>query len=102
MAETPPAEDEAPRSDADSGEDAAPESRHQLTTGTPSWVKVFGVVALVLVLVLVIGLITGLAGPGGHGPSRHAPSGEADTPSSGATEGHTPPPGIPDHGAQQP
>ena len=43
-------------------------------TGTPRWVKVFGVIALAVVLLFVILLLT--RGPGGgHGPGRHmAPS----------------------------
>jgi hypothetical protein len=42
-------------------------------TGTPRWVMVFGVIALVVVLLFVILLLT--RGPGGHGPGRHmAPS----------------------------
>jgi hypothetical protein len=43
-------------------------------TGTPRWVKVFGIIALAVVLLFVILLLT--RGPGGgHGPSRHmAPS----------------------------
>jgi hypothetical protein len=40
--------------------------------GTPRWVKVFGVIALVLVLVFVILLLTGRGGD--HGPGRHIPS----------------------------
>lgn len=44
------------------------------TTGTPRWVKVFGVVALVVV-VLFIGLM--IFGGGEHGPGRHTPSGDA-------------------------
>jgi hypothetical protein len=51
--------------------------------GTPRWVKVFGIIALVVVLLFVILLFT--RGPGGHGPGRHIPS--------GATGGHTPPEG---------
>jgi len=39
------------------------------TAGTPRWVKVFGLVALVLVVPIVVMLI---AGRGGHGPGRHA------------------------------
>ena len=38
-------------------------------TGTPRWVKTFGIIALVLVLLFVIMMLTG----GGHGPGRHAP-----------------------------
>ena len=47
------------------------------THTTPRWVKVFGVIALVLVLLLVIGLLTGRVGPGGHGPGRHTATGDA-------------------------
>jgi hypothetical protein len=36
---------------------------------TPRWVKVFGIIAAVVILLLVIMLMT--RGPGGHGPSRH-------------------------------
>ena len=43
-------------------------------TGTPRWVKVFGIIALAVVLLFVFLLLT--RGPGGgHGPNRHmAPS----------------------------
>lgn len=47
--------------------------------GTPRWVTVFGIVALVLVLLVVIALFVG----GNHGPARHVPS--------GGTGGDTPP-----------
>jgi hypothetical protein len=49
---------------------------------TPRWVKVFGIIAIVLVLLVVL-LLTGVLGSG-HGPGRHVPGG--DTPG-----GHTPP-----------
>ena len=53
--------------------------------GTPRWVKVFGIVGLVLVVLVVVILITGR---GGHGPGRHAPAGDT-------SEGHSaPPPGL--------
>ena len=42
--------------------------------GTPRWVKVSGIIVLVLVL-LVVGMT--FAGGGGHGPGRHMPSGAA-------------------------
>jgi hypothetical protein len=58
-------------------------------TGTPRWAKVFGIVALVLVLLVVIIMFTGVGGE--HGPGRHIPSGGAG--------GHTPPIA---HGVQQP
>jgi hypothetical protein len=54
--------------------------------GTPRWVKVAGIIALVLVLVFVVLKLTGVGGS--HGPGRHATG--ADT-----SRGHTrPPPGI--------
>jgi hypothetical protein len=37
--------------------------------GTPRWVKIFGLIALVLVVLVVVMLVVGR---GGHGPSRHA------------------------------
>jgi ABC-type transporter Mla subunit MlaD len=50
------------------------------TAGTPRWVKVFGIIALLLLLLVVIAL---LVGKGDHGPGRHTP------------RGHTgPPPGV--------
>jgi hypothetical protein len=53
--------------------------------GTPRWVKVFGLIALVVLVLFVVVL---LVGGGEHGPKRHAPAG--DTPG-----GHTgPPPGL--------
>jgi len=39
--------------------------------GTPRWVKVFGLIAIVVVLLIAIMLLTG------HGPGRHTPSGDA-------------------------
>jgi hypothetical protein len=49
--------------------------------GTPRWVKIVGIIVLVLVLVLGIVLLTGIGGA--HGPVRHMPSGGAS--------GHRPP-----------
>jgi hypothetical protein len=37
------------------------------STGTPRWVKVFALVALIVVVLFVILLLTG-----GHGPARHS------------------------------
>jgi hypothetical protein len=46
--------------------------------GTPRWVKVFGVIALVVVLLIAFHLLT--RGPDGRGPGSHirplAPSGQ--------------------------
>jgi hypothetical protein len=41
------------------------------TTGTPRWVKVFGIIALVVVLLFVILMVTRGPGGRGHTPSRH-------------------------------
>ncbi len=68
MAESPP----HPDSYDDTG-------GHGPTTATPRWVKVFGIIALVLILLVGVLLLTG---GGNHGPGRHTPSGEAG--------GHTP------------
>jgi hypothetical protein len=46
--------------------------------GTPRWVKVFGIIVIVLVLLFVISLLAGVR----HGPDMHTPSGDAG--------GHTP------------
>ncbi len=56
--------------------------------GTPRWVKVSGIIALVLVLLVVVMMF---AGGGSHGPGRHIPSGGAG--------GYTPPVA---HGVQRP
>ena len=45
---------------------------------TPRWVKVFGIIVIVVVLLVGIILITGVGGP--HGPSRHIPSGDPGGP----------------------
>jgi hypothetical protein len=50
---------------ADLSPDPDPESND--TGGTPRWVKVFGIIALALVLLFVILMLTG------HGPGRHIP-----------------------------
>lgn len=39
------------------------------TTETPRWVKVFGIIAIVLILLLVILQLTGIGGD--HGPGQH-------------------------------
>ncbi len=55
--------------------------------GTPRWVKVFGIIVIVLVLLVVaIMFISG----GRHGPSRHTQSGDAggQAPSSSVMEAH--------------
>ena len=39
--------------------------------GAPRWVKVFGVIAIVVILLLIVLKLTGH-----HGPARHMPSGD--------------------------
>jgi hypothetical protein len=59
--------------------------------GTPRWVKVFGIILIVVVLLVVARIFIG----GEHGPGRHAPSGDASgqvLPSS-VMEDHAPPEG---------
>ena len=65
--------------------------------GTPRWVKVFGIIALLLLVLVVVMLV---AGGGNHGPGRHSGSdGNGQAAPSGADEsdagngGHRPPPG---------
>ena len=58
MADRPPATDPA-----------GPSDRYP---GTPGWVKILGVLAVIVVLLVAFALITGLGGP--HGPQRHGAS----------------------------
>jgi hypothetical protein len=60
MADPPPYSDVRD----DTGVSPDPES----TTGTPRWVKVFGIITVVVFLLFVVQLI---GGGGRHGPSRH-------------------------------
>jgi hypothetical protein len=71
MADPPPDSDSYP----DTGDDTGVGPGRESTAGTPRWVKVFGVIALVLVLLFVILMLTGRGG--GHGPGRHALSADA-------------------------
>jgi hypothetical protein len=78
----------------DSGDESVVGPDRGTATGTPRWVKVFGLIALVVVVLFVVVM---LIGSGEHGPGRHTPGGGSDTPG-----GHTgPPPGF-EHGDQQP
>ena len=80
-------------------DDPAPEPDHDTPPGTPRWVKVFGIIAVIVVVLVGVMLLTG--GAGEHGPGRH--SGGGDTPSEGTggqsppAERHTPPPGAEGH-----
>ena len=98
---TPRATEETPIADSppypDSVGDIGVEPGRGSTPGTPRWVKVLGIVGLVLVL-LIAGLM--LFGGGQHGPGRHTQSGDTggqapsrQAPSGGDLEGHTRPPG---------
>lgn len=42
-------------------------------SGTPRWVKVFGIITLVVILLFAISLLAGVR----HGPGLHTPSGGA-------------------------
>lgn len=55
------------------------------TGGTPRWVKVFGLIALVVVVLVVVLVVTGRGGP--HSPLRHIVPGE--TSPTGGAGGHT-------------
>ena len=57
-----------PPLDPDTDHDVAAQPRRAASTATPRWVKVAGVVALVVVLVFLALL---LSGGGDHGPTRH-------------------------------
>jgi hypothetical protein len=46
--------------------------------GAPRWVKISGIIAIVLVLLVVAVLFTGVGGP--HGPGRHLPSSNVTEP----------------------
>lgn len=63
-------------------------------TGTPRWVKVFGIIATVVAILFVIMLV---AGGGRHGPGRHRVSDSGvggQTPPIVGTEIGRPPPGA--------
>jgi len=49
-----------------------PTGRPDRYPGTPGWVKVVGVVAVLVGLFVAFALVTGLGGP--HGPQRHGAS----------------------------
>ena len=60
--------------------------------GTPRWVKVLGIIAIVVVLLIVAILFIGSSE---HGPGRHTPSGDAggQVPPSSVMEAHALPEG---------
>ena len=91
-----------PTRSTDTGDDAGARPGREARTGTPRWVKLAVAIALVLALVVAIVLLTGLGGPGGHGPGRHSGDGGGRPPPASIPEEHTPPPGSPDHRGRQP
>ena len=72
--------------DPASSSEAGPEPRARPDAGSrppmPRWVKVFGLIALVLVVAVLTLMLTGVLGE--HGPGRHLPGGDKP-------ERHTPP-----------
>ncbi|MDP9203705.1 MAG: hypothetical protein M3P26_17515 [Gemmatimonadota bacterium] len=77
---------------ADAGDDTGVEPDQESTTSTPRWVKVFGIIAIVVALLFVILL---LAGGGRHGPGRHRLS-------DGGPGGQTPPASVTESGRAPP
>lgn len=60
-----------PSSYPDATDDTSVGPSRESTTGTPRWVYVFGIIALIVVLLFVAVM---LVGGGSHGPSRHTSS----------------------------
>jgi hypothetical protein len=91
MADRPP--------DPDTGDDTRVRPTADRPPSTPRWVKVFGIIAIVVVLIFVVIRFTGVGGE--HGPGRHTPSGDvggqeaplSNVTLSSVTEDHTPPGG---------
>jgi hypothetical protein len=79
---------------SDTGDDTGMRPGRGTTTGTPRWVKVFGAIALVVIMLFVVVV---LVGGGEHGPGRHTPGGGSDP-----SGGHTGPPRGVEHGDKQP
>jgi hypothetical protein len=80
----------SPNSDAGDDPDVGPDS--DTITGTPRWVKVFGIIAITVVLLFVILM---LVGGGRHGPGRHRLS-------DGSPCGQTAPAGVAENGRAHP
>ena len=66
----------SPHSEGAAGDERGGGSDRGPLTGTPRWVYVFGIIALLVVLLFVILALAG----GGHGPRRHTSSGDAGGP----------------------
>jgi hypothetical protein len=82
--EDPPMADQPAYSDTSGDTSAEPDPGSP--PSTPRWVKVSGIIGLVVILVLVIALVTGLGGPGAHGPGRHLAGLAGQTAPANATE----------------
>jgi hypothetical protein len=61
-----------PNSNSDKGDDTSVRPAEDRPPSTPRWVKVSGIIAIVLVLLVVIMMFFG---GGKHGPGRHLPGG---------------------------
>jgi hypothetical protein len=74
----------------DTGDEGDVEPDRSSTSGTPRWVKVFGIIVIILVLLVIIMMSIG---GGSHGPGRHTPFGDTggQTPLSSVIEDYTPP-----------
>lgn len=72
----------------DSGDDPADLRDPERDRGMPRWVKILGIVAL---LVIVAAVVIMAVGSGNHGPGRHMPSGERGTTPTSAGTGDMPP-----------
>jgi hypothetical protein len=66
----------------DPNDGMGPSQRSEPSHRTPRWVKVLGIVVIILAVLFVIGLVTG---GGSHGPSRHTSSGSGGA-STGAVQ----------------
>ena len=54
----------------DTSDDTGAGPDREPTTSSPRWVRIFGIIAAIVILLIAILLLTG-----GHGPRRHTPSG---------------------------
>jgi hypothetical protein len=59
---------------ADPPPDVDPAERGDGYAGTPTWVKVFGIVVVLVLLLVGFIVFSGLGGP--HGPQRHGAEGD--------------------------
>jgi uncharacterized cupredoxin-like copper-binding protein len=75
-----------PDPDSDPDANGAAGAERARAPGTPRWVQVFGIIAIVIIILLVVAqLLLGVQ----HGPGMHGPSGDADGATSTANGGVT-------------